>query len=356
MRKIIHIDMDAFYAAVEQRDNPSFRGKPVVVGGRPDSRGVVATASYEARKLGIHSGLPSSKAYRLCPSAIFFKPRFKVYKAVSSQIQAIFYEYTDLVEPLSLDEAFLDVTINKKNIASATKIANLIRREIFLKTKLTASAGVAANKFLAKIASDINKPNGIKVITPEQADSFIEQLPIGKFYGIGIATEKKMLKLGIKLGKDLKKQSKTELIKNFGKSGYFYYNIAKGEDLRPVSPDRKRKSVGAEQTFQHDIQSIKHMRALLNDICKEVEKRLRKIEAAGKTVTLKVRYPDFKTVTRSFTGDFYLNDCATFSRITQELLKTTEADKKRIRLLGVTVSNLNINQTVLENNQLELPI
>ena len=246
LRKIIHIDMDAFYASVEQRDFPEYRGKPVVVGGDPNSRSVVSTASYEARKFGIHSAMPTSKAKRLCPHAIFVFPRFSAYKTVSRQINEIFHEFTDLVEPLSLDEAYLDVTENKKGVASATQIAKEIKKRIFEVTELTASAGVAAIKFIAKIASGMNKPNGLTVITPNEAEKFLEELPIGKFYGIGEATEKKMLSLGIKTGKDLKQFTQSELIRHFGKSGSFYYNIVRGDDFREVEPYRTRKSIGAK--------------------------------------------------------------------------------------------------------------
>ncbi|CAB1061728.1 DNA polymerase IV (EC [Olavius sp. associated proteobacterium Delta 1] len=260
LRKIIHLDMDAFYASVEQRDTPELKGKPVIVGGDPNHRGVVAACSYEARKFGIHSAMASSTAYKLCPDAIFIRPRFDVYKAVSSEIREIFHEYTNLVEPLSLDEAFLDVTENFKEMVSATLIAKEIKNQIYSRTgRLTASAGVSFNKFLAKVASDINKPDGITVVTPEMAASFIDRLPIRKFFGVGKVTEEKMIGFGIKTGADLKKYKKEKLIQIFGKSGNYFYNIAHGKDDRPVEPNRIRKSIGKETTLPEDIDDTDQM-------------------------------------------------------------------------------------------------
>ena len=252
-RKIIHIDMDAFFAAVEQRDNPELRGKPVIVGGDPGGRGVVATCSYEARRFGIHSAMSCARAYRLCPQARFVPPRFEAYRTVSLQIREIFHQYTDLVEPLSLDEAFLDVTDNKPAIQSATWVAQEILQKIKQVTGLTASAGVSYNKFLAKIASDMHKPDGLTVVTPEQAKAFIEVLPVRRFHGVGRVTEKRMQTLGILTGADLKKRPQQELDKNFGKAGQYYYQIARGIDLRPVLPNRVRKSIGKETTLSEDI-------------------------------------------------------------------------------------------------------
>lgn len=252
--------MDAFYASVEQRDTPELKGKPVIVGGDPNHRGVVAACSYEARKFGIHSAMASSTAYKLCPDAIFIRPRFDVYKAVSSEIREIFHEYTNLVEPLSLDEAFLDVTENFKEMVSATLIAKEIKNQIYSRTgRLTASAGVSFNKFLAKVASDINKPDGITVVTPEMAASFIDRLPIRKFFGVGKVTEEKMIGFGIKTGADLKKYKKEKLIQIFGKSGNYFYNIAHGKDDRPVEPNRIRKSIGKETTLPEDIDDTDQM-------------------------------------------------------------------------------------------------
>ena len=249
-RKIIHIDMDAFFAAVEQRDHPEYQNKPIIVGGKPDSRGVVATCSYEARKFGIHSAMPSSRAYRLCPQAIFVKPRFEAYKEASGLIRQIFSEYTELFEPLSLDEAYLDVSTNNSHHGSATLIAKAIKQSILQKTDLVASAGISYNKFLAKIASDMDKPDGLYLITPEQGEQFVETLAVGKFHGIGKATEKKMHALGIKTGQDLKQQSLAFLIRNFGKAGQYYHNISRAVDHRPVNNHRESKSVGVETTFQ----------------------------------------------------------------------------------------------------------
>lgn len=344
--------MDAFFASVEQRDAPELRGKPVVVGGKPEGRGVVAAASYEARKFGIHSAMPAGRVLRLCPQAIFVKPRFEVYKEVSGQIRNIFLDYTSLVEPLSLDEAYLDVTENRMNNPSATLIAKEIRRRIKDKTNLTASAGVASNKFLAKMASDINKPDGITVITPEEAQEFIEKLPIGKFYGIGKATEAKMHKLGIITGADLKGWSKLDLQQNFGKVSVFYYNITRGIDDREVKPDRIRKSVGAENTFTEDIGDIEEMFTRIREIAEKVSLRLIQSEASGKTVTLKVRYDDFESVTRSVTMPEFVNDPATLLQLSAELLKETEAGKRKVRLLGISVSNLNLIEKKTPGTQL----
>src|SRR5210317_2501448 len=298
IRKIIHIDMDAFYASVEQRDRPELKGKPVIVGGDPQSRGVVAACSYAAREFGIHSAMASSTAYRLCPDAVFIRPRFDVYRAVSSQIREIFCEYTELVEPLSLDEAFLDVTENYMNMASATLIAREIKKKIFNRTgKLTASAGVSFNKFIAKVASDINKPDGITVITPDMADEFIDRLPIRKFFGVGKVTEEKMLNIGIKTGADLKRYKKEQLIQIFGKSGNYFYDIAHGLDDRPVEPNRIRKSIGKETTFPEDIDDTNQMVEILENIADRLENSLIKHEAKGRTITLKIKlYPpiDFK--------------------------------------------------------------
>jgi DNA polymerase-4 len=340
VRKIIHVDMDAFYAAVEQRDNPALRGKPVVVGGSPNSRGVVSTCSYEARKFGIHSAMPSSMAYRLCPHAIFVRPRFDIYKKVSEDVRAIFYEYTDLVEPLSLDEAYLDVTENKKGIPLATEVAQQILREIFQRTRLTASAGVSFNKFLAKVASDINKPNGITVVTPKMAPGFIDRLPIGKFFGVGKVTEKKMIGMGIKTGADLKQLEKEELLKRFGKVGGYYFNIVRGLDNRPVNPNRTRKSLGQERTLDKDIDDKQQMLKILEKLAQSVEEYLKKRSILGHTITLKVKYFDFKSITRSITVPQPVNDAETIMLHIRRLLDNTDAGKIKVRLLGVTLSNL----------------
>ena len=340
MRKIIHIDMDAFYASVEQRDNPYLKGKPVIVGGDPRSRGVVAACSYEARKFGIHSAMACVTAYRLCPQAIFIRPRFDVYKAVSRQIREVFFKYTDLVEPLSLDEAFLDVTVNKPGIASATLIAQQIRREIVHETQgLTASAGVSFNKFLAKVASDCNKPDGITVVTPEQAPSFIDQLPIRKFFGVGKVTEERMHNLGIHTGADLKMFTRERLTDLFGKAGIYYYQIAHGEDNRPVEPDRVRKSYGKETTLDTDIDDTDQMVAILDGLAKRVVEGLNREGRQGLTLTLKTKYHDFQSVTRSVTTSKPFTNADMIMDYAQKLLANTDAGRTKVRLLGLSVSN-----------------
>jgi DNA polymerase-4 len=345
-RKIIHIDMDAFYASVEQRDRPELKGKPVIVGGDPQSRGVVAACSYEARKFGIHSAMASSTAYKLCPDAVFIRPRFDAYRAVSTDIREIFCEYTDLVEPLSLDEAFLDVTENHKGMTSATLIAKEIKRKIYYKTgKLTASAGVSFNKFIAKVASDINKPDGITVITPDMADDFIDRLPIRKFFGVGKVTEEKMLNLGIKTGADLKKFKKDQLLHLFGKSGSYFYNIAHGMDDRPVEPNRIRKSIGKETTLLEDIDDTDQMLEILENIAGRLENSLFKREAKGRTITLKIKYFDFQSVTRSITIDEPADTAAVIMKYIKPLLSKTEAGGKKVRLLGISISNFDDQET-----------
>lgn len=355
IRKIIHIDMDAFFASVEQRDFPELRGKPVVVGGLPGKRGVVAAASYEARRFGVFSAMPSSQARAQCPHAIFVHARFEVYRQVSSQIRSIFREYTDLVEPLSLDEAFLDVTQNRFNNPSATRMANEIRARILQETHLTASAGVGPNKFLAKMASDINKPNGIFVITPDRAQAFIDQLPIGKFHGIGKATEKKMQELKVFNGADLRQVSELDLVRHFGKTGAWYFRIARGIDLREVVPHRLRKSVGVEETFTEDLTRMEQLERSLKDLARDLSRRLQKAELAGKTITLKLRYANFETLTRGRTLDQFMNDERGLFRMAFRLLEQVPWENKRIRLLGITVSNLNNQEDPVTDRQLLLP-
>lgn len=340
IRKIIHVDMDAFYASVEQRDNPEWRGKPVIVGGAPNSRGVVATCSYEARKYGIHSAMPSSTAYRLCPQAIFVRPRFEVYKKISGQIREIFHEYTDLVEPLSLDEAYLDVTENKKGISLATEVAGELLKNIYQKTGLTASAGVSFNKFLAKVASDVNKPYGITIVTPKKAAQFIDHLPIGKFHGIGKVTEKKMHSLGIKTGADLRKLSEEELIEHFGKVGRFYYQIVHGIDDREVTPHHTRKSISQEITLDKDINDRRQMEQILEKMAHSLEEYLEKKHIKGRTITLKVKYYNFKSITRSITIPEPVNEAAIMMKYAALLLDKTDAGKIKVRLLGIGLSNL----------------
>ncbi len=330
--------MDAFYASVEQRDFPSLRGKPLAVGGSRE-RGVVAAASYEARKFGVRSAMSSKMAYQKCPDIIFVKPRFEVYKEVSRQIRKIFFEYTDLVEPLSLDEAYLDVTFNKQQIASAQQIARQIKDTIQTQVGLTASAGVSVNKFIAKIASDYQKPNGLTVITPKQAESFVAQLAIDRFYGVGKVTAEKMHKLGIHNGLDLRSWKEGDLVKHFGKAGHFYFQIARGIDNRPVDPDRIRKSIGAETTFDTDIADIEVIKEELQKIATEVWTRMDKHTSYGKTLTLKVKYLDFKQITRSKTIPTLLDTLDKMNAVAEHLIEEVDWSKA-VRLLGLTVSSL----------------
>ena len=339
IRKIIHIDMDAFYASVEQRDNPEYKGKPLVVGGS-GTRGVVAAASYEARKYGIHSAMPSKTAAKKCPFLIFARPRFDVYKQVSDQIRNIFFEYTDLVEPLSLDEAYLDVTHHKKGKPSATLIAIEIKKRIYEETGLTASAGISINKFLAKVASDYKKPNGLYLIKPSDAETFVENLPIEKFFGIGKVTAEKMHKMNINSGADLKKISEYDLIKHFGKAGSYYYHIARAIDNRQVEPERARKSVGAENTFSTDISDVQEMMFELEDIAKVLFNRLKKSNSFGKTLTLKVKFHDFRQITRSKTYNSEISDYDVLWRASMDIFNSVDFDNHKVRLLGLSVSNL----------------
>lgn len=354
-RKIIHVDMDAFYAAVEQRDNPQLRGKPVIVGGDPGGRGVVATCSYEARRFGIHSAMSCARAYRLCPQALFVRPRFEAYRAVSLQIREIFHQYTDLVEPLSLDEAFLDVTENKPGIQSATWVAQEICKKIRQTTGLTASAGVSYNKFLAKLASDMQKPAGLTVVTPDQAQALIDTLPVRRFHGIGRVTEKRMQTRNILTGSDLKSCSQADLEKWFGKAGSYYYNIARGIDLRPVKPNRVRKSIGKETTLSEDIADKGQMLTVLGALAEQVAALVQAKETSGLTLTLKVKYADFQQVTRSITGELPIEGTAEMLRLAENLLTNTEAGERAVRLLGITISGLTTDIPAEEPLQLELP-
>lgn len=347
--------MDAFFASVEQRDHPEYRGKPVVVGGSPQGRGVVAAASYESRKYGIHSAMPAVQALKRCPHAIFVKPRFEVYRDVSHQIRDIFYEYTDLVEPLSLDEAYLDVTENHNHNPSATLIARQVKEEILEKTGLVASAGVSFNKFLAKIASDLDKPDGLSIIHPKKAEAFIEQLPIGKFYGVGKATLRKMESLGIRTGADLKQWEEVDLVKKFGKSGHHYYRIARAIDNRAVKSHRTRKSIGKERTFSEDVSDLEWIRQFLEELSEKIAASMKKLNAAGKTVTLKVRYKNFDTLTRSYSHPHFINDAADISETATRLLDETEAGLREVRLLGISISSLNLHEGGAFGEQLELP-
>lgn len=332
--------MDAFFASVEQRDNPELKGKPVAVGGSKE-RGVVAAASYEARKYGVRSAMPSSTAFRKCPDIIFVKPRFDRYKEVSNQIRAIFAEYTDLIEPLSLDEAFLDVTHNKKGIQSATLIAKDIKKRIKETTGLTASAGISINKFIAKIASDYNKPDGITLVGPEKVEVFLERLPIEKFFGVGKVTAEKMKNLGIIDGKSLKEWKKEALVSTFGKSGGFYYEIVRGNDNRPVNPNRIRKSLGAENTFTHDFHDLTDMKMALDPIARTVFRRLESADTWGKTLTVKVKFSDFTQITRSQTEDHVVDSLDEILEITFSIMENIdwEVFNQGVRLLGITLSN-----------------
>ena len=338
-RKIIHVDMDAFFASVEQLDNPELQGKPLAVGGGGE-RGVVAAASYEARKFGVRSAMSGMQARRNCPNLIFVKPRFARYKEISKRIRSIFFEYTELVEPLSLDEAYLDVTVNKINHPSATIIAQNIRKQIFEEVGLYASAGIANSKFVAKIASDINKPNGQKTIAPEEVASFLENLEISKFFGIGKVTAQKMYRLGIFTGSDLKEKSLEFLMTHFKSSGEHYFNVVRGLHYSAVKPNRIQKSVAAEHTFTKNLTSEIFMMERLEAIAAELENRLKKSSVAGKTITLKIKYSDFSLQTRSKTLAVFVKNKDVLLDTVKDLLYQ-EKIKDSVRLLGISVSNLN---------------
>lgn len=339
MRKIIHIDMDAFFASVEQRDHSELRGRPVAVGGSSE-RGVVAAASYEARKYGVRSAMASKIARQKCPELIFVKPRFEVYKQVSDQIRTIFAEYTTLIEPLSLDEAYLDVTENLPQIKSATLIAEEIRQRIKEKTNLTASAGVSYNKFLAKLASDQNKPNGIYVIKPEEGEEFVAQLKVERFHGVGRVTADRMQKLGIITGADLRQQTEEFLQHHFGKAGLHYYRIARAEDERPVEPDRVRKSVGSENTFENDLDSLAEMQVAIKPLIEDVWSWCKRTGVYGRTVTIKIKLNDFQIRSRSRSTIMPIQDADFFDAIVHGLLEENYPFPKPVRLLGVSLSNL----------------
>jgi DNA polymerase IV len=339
-RKILHIDMDAFFASVEQRDHPVLRGKPIVVGGRPEQRGAVAAASYEARKYGIHSAMPSRIAAQKCKHLIFVQGHFEVYRQVSQQIHEIFAQFTDLIEPVSLDEAYLDVTENKVDKASAIAIARQIKQQILAETQLTASAGVSYNKFLAKMASGLNKPDGLSLIHPRDAEAFIAQLPIEKFHGIGPATALKMHGLGIQTGADLKTHAEAELLKHFGKVGRHYYNIARGIDTREVNPHRARKSIGAEKSFSKDVSDRFLLRTELQGICDQVVQRLTSHQQSGHTLTLKIKYADYQQITRSRTVGDRIARAEQIHTIAGQLLEQHLEPSRDVRLLGVAVAGL----------------
>ncbi|MEJ5996086.1 DNA polymerase IV [Pedobacter sp. Du54] len=340
VRKIIHIDMDAFYASVEQRDFPEYRGKPLVVGGSPEGRGgVVATASYEARKFGIRSAMTSKKAQQLCPYAIFVRPRFAAYKEVSQKIREIFRRYTDLIEPLSLDEAYLDVTVDKMNIGSAITIAEEIKKAIKEELHLTASAGVSINKFTAKIASDMNKPDGLTFIGPSRLEAFMENLPVEKFFGVGKVTAEKMRRQGLFTGADLKVLSEHRLVQLFGKTGKFFYKIVRGIDDREVQPNQEIKSISAEDTFMDDLDRGEELDDWLVQITKSAFKRLQQYHIYGRTVTLKVKFGDFKIITRSQSSTFPIVELEEVLVLTKLLLEKVDFETKKVRLLGVSFSN-----------------
>ena len=357
-RKIIHIDMDAFYASVEQRDFPEYRGKAIAVGGSPEGiGGVVATASYEARKFGIRSAMPSKKAQELCPEIIFVRPRFEAYKEVSKKIREIFRRYTDLIEPLSLDEAYLDVTEDKQKIGSALKIAKEIKAAIKEELQLTASAGVSINKFVAKIASDLNKPDGLTFIDPANVLSFMEQLPVEKFFGVGKVTADKMKGMGLYTGADLKRMEEDELTRHFGKTGRFYYRIVRGIDDRRVEPHRETKSLAAEDTFPVDLTEITAMNTELEKIAQTVCGRLEKYQLKGRTITLKIKYSDFRIITRNQSFAEPINDIDTILSTAMRLLEATDVTDKRIRLLVISISNFGIATNINrrgKGGQLEL--
>jgi len=339
IRKIIHVDMDAFYASVAQMDNPELKGKAIAVGGG-ETRGVVSAASYEARKFGVKSAMSGKLAIKLCPHLIFVKTDFERYKNISNRIRKIFLDYTDLVEPLSLDEAYLDVTKNKKGLNSASLIAQDIRQRIYDEVGLTASAGISINKFIAKVASDYNKPNGQKTVNPEDVLQFLEDLDVRKFYGVGKVTGEKMYQKGIFTGKDLKSKSLEYLDTHFGKSGRYYYDVVRGVHYSEVKPNRIRKSLAAERTFNENLSSEIFMLEKLEHIAEEVSKRLVKSKVAGKTITLKIKYSDFTLQTRSKTIPYFVSDKTIILETAKDLLYQDKLNNS-VRLLGISLSNLN---------------
>lgn len=339
-RKIVHIDMDAFFASVEQLDNQTLKGKPVIVGGRPQGRGVVAACSYEARSFGVHSAMPCYRAAKLCPNGIFIRPRMSRYREISAIIMNIFYDFTDLVEPLSVDEAFLDLTENHLQEPSASLLAERIRQKVFEETGLTASAGVSCNKFVAKVASDINKPNGITVIPPEKVPDFLADLPINKFYGVGKATAKKMERIGVTTGRDLRRFSKEELQFHFGKTGSYFYDICRGIDNREVKTSRTRKSIGSERTLSEDTLDPETIENILTELAESVSSTLSRKKCYGFTLTLKIRYHDFKTITRSSTYKTPLFTLEDILFSLPQLMANNEIGSKKIRLLGISISSL----------------
>jgi DNA polymerase IV len=340
IRKIIHVDMDAFYASVEQRERPELKGRPLVVGGSPDGRGVVAAASYEARRYGVRSAMSSHKALRLCPHLVFVRPNFSLYKQVSRQIRAIFFEVTDWVEPLSLDEAYLDVTVNKLGETLAKTVAIYVKQRIRNELNLTASAGVGPNKFIAKIASDLKKPDGLVVIAPERVETFLLPLEVERFWGVGPATAKRLRALGLNTAADLRRFSPDSLERELGRFGRFLFGLAHGIDPRPVNPNRELKSRGSETTFDRDILEVEKLLKVLEELCEEVSQGLRKISRPAHTVTLKLRYADFRTITRSHTWREASFEANSILAEAARLLKNhTDAGQIPVRLIGISLSN-----------------
>ncbi|MEL6390835.1 MAG: DNA polymerase IV, partial [Bacteroidota bacterium] len=337
-RKIIHVDMDAFYASVEQRDHPEWRGKPIAVGGG-SRRGVITTASYEARKFGVRSAMPGFKAKELCPELIFVPIRFDVYRQVSGEIREIFSRYTDLIEPLSFDEAFLDITENKVGLELGMEVARMIKNDIQKELQLTASAGVSYCKFIAKIASDMNKPDGLTVIHPSRAIEFLEKLPVEKFFGVGKVTARRMNALGIYTGADLKTWTLLDLIEKFGKTGRFFYDIVRGIDNRLVKPNRMRKSLAVERTLHENLEDLQALQAKLDEVLGKLEERLVKSQSWGRTVTLKLKTSAFQILTRSHTEDVVIRDIIEIRRIAHQLLEQHQRSSVSIRLIGDTYSN-----------------
>jgi len=339
-KKIIHLDMDAFYASIEKRDNPKLQSIPVVVGGMPNSRGVVSTCCYEARKFGIHSSMPAAKAKRLCNHAIFIHPKMNIYKKESRKIFSIYSRFTNIMEPLSLDEAYLDVTEDKLKIGSAIRTAKIIKKEVYKETGLTVSAGVSYNKFLAKTASDMNKPDGLTVLLPDDAEKLLKTFPVEKFYGIGNATSKKMHTHGIYTGGDIIKVGKNRLYQLFGKQGLLFYDFATGVDTRPVMPDRVRKSIGREVTLPKDLLDKNTIFNIIKNLASNVSDILKKMGLSAKTVILKIRYFNFHTITRSHTALSPFMEASDIFNITTNLVSKTEIGKEKIRLVGISVSGL----------------
>jgi len=349
IRKIVHADCDAFYASIEQRDHPAYRGKPVIVGGDPEKRGVVSTASYEARAYGVHSAQSAKTARRLCPHAIFLRPRFEIYQAVSREILSIYREYTSRLEPLSLDEAYLDVTSNHKDMTSATLLARELKQRVREQTGLTISVGVSYCKSLAKIASDAHKPDGLTVITPQQAEHFLAALPVSTFLGVGKVTAAKLEAHGLSTGADVRQWTQDQLYGLLGKQGIHLYHLVRGEDDRPVEPERKRKSVGKESTLGADIGDREAMLGILEQLAAQVEQRLKEGGIAGKTITLKITFADFEHITRAITLTRPIQDAQAMRPWLRSLLSCLDGNTKLVRLLGVTVSTLGDVDTVAQS-------